>query len=278
MSRDLLPIGSFAVRCRLSVKALRHYDELGLLRPDRVDVATGYRYYHRRQAPAAIAIALLRSLDVPLPAIRDLLASEDAEALTRVLGRERERRAREINQAETALRAIERLMRAGTVFPYDITVREEPERTVLVMEGTTTADLHVAAGTSLARDLLDRFARLGRRPLGPVMCLLPPAPDERVILQMCAAVADAPPGERVVTLPAGPVAAARHVGPYEEIGLAEHALHAWAEEHGWEPSGAIREVYLNDPMRVAPEAIETDVLLPVSRPSDRTRGTAGGRH
>ena len=85
VSGALLPIGSFARRCRLSVKALRHYDDLGLLRPARVDVATGYRYYDRRQAPAAIAIALLRSLDVALPAIRELLASDDPGALARVL-------------------------------------------------------------------------------------------------------------------------------------------------------------------------------------------------
>src|SRR5258705_2627735 len=83
--RDLLPIGSFATRCRLSVKALRHYDELGLLRPAHVDVTTQYRYYHRRQAPTAIAIALLRSLDVPLAAIRELLLSDDVDAMTGIL-------------------------------------------------------------------------------------------------------------------------------------------------------------------------------------------------
>ena len=176
MPRDLLPIGSFASRCRLSVKALRHYDELGLLRPAHVDVATQYRYYDRRQAPAAIAIALLRSLDVPLPAIRDVLASEDPEAVTRILDRERERRARDIARAETALRSIERLIRAGT---------------------------------ALARTLLDRLDRLGRTLIGPVICLLPPASDETVILQMCTPIADPPPGERVMTLPAGSVAVAR---------------------------------------------------------------------
>jgi len=263
VSHDLLSIGSFASRCRLSVKALRHYDDLGLLRPEHVDVTTGYRYYRRRQAPAAIAIALLRSLDVPLAAIRDLLASEDTEALTRVLDRERERQALALARAKTALRSIERLMCAGTVFPYDIAVRHEPAQTVLVVEGTTTADLHVAAGTALARDLLDRLARLGRVPTGPIMCLLPPAPDETVILQMCTAIDAAPPGEQIVTLPAGPVAVARHVGPYEEMGLAEHALHAWAEERGFEPSGPLRELYLNDPARVDPEALETEVLLPI---------------
>jgi DNA-binding transcriptional MerR regulator len=112
--RDLVPIGTFARRCRLSVKALRHYDELGLLRPRHVDLTTGYRYYSRQQAPAALAIALLRSLDVPLPAIRELLRDDDPETLARVLERERARRARDIARAETALRSIERLMRAGT--------------------------------------------------------------------------------------------------------------------------------------------------------------------
>jgi effector-binding domain-containing protein len=277
VSRDLLPIGSFASRCRLSVKALRHYDELGLLRPEYVDLVTGYRYYRRRQAPAAIAIALLRSLDVPLPTIRELLVSDDPEAMTRVLDRERERQARGIARAGTALRSIERLMRAGTVFPYDITLRDEPSQTVLVVEGTTSADLHVAAGTALVRELLDRLHRLGRKPIGPIMCLLPPAPDETVLLQMCTAIDDTPPEERVMTLPAGSVAVARHVGPYEEMGLAEHALYAWAEEHRFEPNGPIRELYLNDPAHVAPEALETEVILPVTRPSARTPGTAAAR-
>jgi DNA-binding transcriptional MerR regulator len=262
----LLPIGSFARRCRLSVKALRHYDDLGLLRPARIDAGTGYRYYDRRQAPAAIAIALLRSLDVALPAIRELLARDDPDALARVLDRERARRAREIAEAESALRSIERLMRAGTVFPYDITERDEPARTLLVVEGTTTADLHVPFGTALVTDLLARLSRLGLDARGPIICLLSRVDDDSLHLQMGTPVANPPPGERIVPLPAGRVAVTRHVGPYEEAGLADLALHAWAEEHGLEPSGPLREVYRNDPAEVPPEALETDVILPVSRP------------
>jgi DNA-binding transcriptional MerR regulator len=277
MSRALLPIGSFARRCRLSVKALRHYDELGLLRPARIDVTTGYRYYDRRQAPAAIAIALLRSLDVALPAIRELLAGGDPEALARVLDRERARRAREIAQAESALRSIERLMRAGTVFPYDIVERDEPAETLLVVEGTTTADLHVAVGTALADELLLRLARHGLERTGPIVCLLPRTDDDSLLLQMGTAVDAVPPGERIVELPAGPVAVARHVGPYEEMGLADLALHAWAEEQGREQAGPLRELYRNDPAVVPPEALETDVILPLTRPSDRTRDTVAAR-
>jgi DNA-binding transcriptional MerR regulator len=163
VARDLLPIGVFASRCRLSVKALRHYDELGLLQPAHVDAGSGYRYYGRDQAPVAIAIALLRSLDVPLTTIRDLLDSRDPAAISAVLARERERRAREISRAESALRSIERLMKAGAIFPYDVTLREEPGLTALVVEGRTTAELHVPFGKELVRRLLERLERLGRR-------------------------------------------------------------------------------------------------------------------
>ena len=275
MPQNLLAIGSFASRCRLSVKALRNYDELGLLRPAFVDPASGYRYYERQQAPAAIAIALLRSLDVPLAAIRDVL--EDPEAVTRVLEAERRRRAREIAEAENALRSIERLMRAGTVFPYEVALRDEPAQTALFVEGTTTAELHVAAGTALVGELLARLERLGRSQIGPIFCLLPGPREETIVLQMCTAIVDPPRGAACLTLAASAVVATHHVGPYEEIGLAEHAVRAWAEERGFETNGAIREVYRNDPAKVAPEAIETDVLLPVIRPSDRTPGTAAPR-
>ena len=54
-----------------------------------------------------------------------------------------------------------------------------------------------------------------------------------------------------------------HVGPYEELGLAYHALYAWAQEHGHEPRGLIREIYVNDPANVRPEALQTEVLLPL---------------
>jgi len=54
---DLMPIGRFSRACRLSIKALRHYDELGLLRPAFIDARSGYRYYGREQARTAIAMA-----------------------------------------------------------------------------------------------------------------------------------------------------------------------------------------------------------------------------
>ncbi|MEO7664253.1 MAG: helix-turn-helix domain-containing protein [Candidatus Limnocylindrales bacterium] len=85
MDDDLLSIGRFARLTGLSVGALRHYDELDLLRPAEVDRFTAYRRYRRDQVEVARAIARLRDLEVPIEEIRDVLAADDpAEQRRRV--------------------------------------------------------------------------------------------------------------------------------------------------------------------------------------------------
>jgi PPM family protein phosphatase len=63
--REQLSIGEFARRSRLSPKALRLYDEMGLLLPARVDATSGYRYYEVRQLERARLVSALRQLEVP---------------------------------------------------------------------------------------------------------------------------------------------------------------------------------------------------------------------
>lgn len=67
---ELLSIGRFARRSGLTIEALRHYDELGVLRPAEVDPITGYRRYRPDQLEAARRIAWLRGLDLPLDRVR----------------------------------------------------------------------------------------------------------------------------------------------------------------------------------------------------------------
>ena len=74
---DLLPIGRFARLTGLSVGALRHYDELGVLRPASVDRETSYRRYRRDQIATARTVARLRDLEMSLDEIREVLASDD---------------------------------------------------------------------------------------------------------------------------------------------------------------------------------------------------------
>ncbi|MFF4900909.1 MerR family transcriptional regulator [Streptomyces sp. NPDC001068] len=73
VDEELLTIGAFAARSRLSAKALRRYDRLGLLAPAYVDGATGYRYYQAGQVERARLVALLRRLDMPLARVAEVV-------------------------------------------------------------------------------------------------------------------------------------------------------------------------------------------------------------
>ena len=79
-----MSIGEFARRSRLSPKALRLYDELGLLEPARVDDDSGYRYYSATQVDRARLIAALRQLQIPLAEIKSIADLEPHAAAERI--------------------------------------------------------------------------------------------------------------------------------------------------------------------------------------------------
>jgi DNA-binding transcriptional MerR regulator len=95
---QLMAIGRFARLTGLTVKALRHYDEVGLLRPAAVDPETGYRSYSPDQVQRAEAIRRLRRLEVPLDDLSILLETHDPALVRRVLVD---------HQRRTAIRAAE---------------------------------------------------------------------------------------------------------------------------------------------------------------------------
>jgi DNA-binding transcriptional MerR regulator len=74
-----ISIGEFARRSRLSLKALRPYDERGVLAPARVDQASGYRYYDTPQLEEARLVVILRQLQWPLAAVKEVLGCDPAE-------------------------------------------------------------------------------------------------------------------------------------------------------------------------------------------------------
>ncbi len=266
----LMPIGRFAKTCRLSIKALRHYDEVGILKPALVDVSSGYRYYARRQARDAVVVSLLRSLGVPLATIGTILESAPDRQQTLLAG-EASRLEDELRERTESLHAIQRLLREGTLLPYVVAVRQEPALTVALRTTITTPDRLAGDTLQLVSELLDAIRATGRRVVRPVMSLIDePDAGERVPVRVCARLdppADALPGLDVVALPAGPVAWVLHRGPYEEVHIAYHALHAWMLEHGHEPAGPIREIYKNDPASTATQDLETEVLLPIREPA-----------
>jgi DNA-binding transcriptional MerR regulator len=130
---DEVSIGEFARRSRLSVKALRLYDELGVLVPDRVDQASGYRYYDVAQVETARHVAMLRQLDLPLAAIRELLACDPLDAAARIAAYWREVESKHDARRELADYLVNRLSGKRSVM-YEVATREIPERTLLCLK------------------------------------------------------------------------------------------------------------------------------------------------
>jgi DNA-binding transcriptional MerR regulator len=85
MSSRFFSISEFSRMSRLSVKALRLYDEKALLVPAWVDPTTRYRYYTADQLRHAELIALLRAVEMSLTDIRDLLNSGQGARLNKLM-------------------------------------------------------------------------------------------------------------------------------------------------------------------------------------------------
>ncbi|MFD7126561.1 MULTISPECIES: MerR family transcriptional regulator [Streptomyces] len=83
-SGELVTIGEFARLSRLSAKALRRYDELGLLRPALVDPVNGYRYYDPAQVEGARLVAWLRRIGMPLSRIGRIVALDAGAAAVEI--------------------------------------------------------------------------------------------------------------------------------------------------------------------------------------------------
>ncbi|MFF5207623.1 MerR family transcriptional regulator [Streptosporangium sp. NPDC000396] len=258
MNDDLLPIGQFARLCRLSVKQLRHYADLGLLEPAWIDPASGYRYYQAAQARQALSIGLLRSLDVPLAVIGEVLSGTAAD---QALGRVRDELEAELARRRRTLATLERLLLAGLP-AVEVHLAEEDAHRVALTRDVAASPQDIARATSacVARLLA---ALHGSRDTQVRLIGLFPAELGEPITVTVAAVIDgpAPPGTQLDLLPGGVFACATHVGPYDQINLTAHALLAWCAERGYAPYGPIREVYLSDPAATPPEELVTRLMI-----------------
>ena len=267
---DLLPIGRFAKATRLSVKALRHYDELGLLRPAFVDPSSGYRYYRPAQANQAEAIRILRSVDMPLEEIAALLAEAGGEPVAKRLRLHRERLEARLDEHRRMLAFLQRLLDKEDVMPYEVTVKQLPAQPVAATRAST--DLrHIAAAIGSGVHLvLDELGRRGLEPAGPLQVVYhaDQVLDEDSVapIEICFPVAAAFQGNGEVygtELPGGPAAVTLHRGPYAEIGPAYHTVSGWISDHGHELAGGPREVYLNVPGEVPEADLLTEVQWPI---------------
>ena len=268
---ELLAIGAFSRRSRLSPKALRLYDRLGLLTPASVDESNGYRRYREDQVETARLIALLRRLDMPLATVAEVLTAPEprrAELVSEYWATVEHRVA-----SQRELAAHLRLQLSGDERSFDmceIHVRDVPDQVVLTEQRhVRVPELQTwlpAAMDRLVASAADRGGASGPAFVvyhgevsedsdGPVEVCVPVATSE--------GAADAPvrtePAHReaYTTITKAQVA-------YPQILSAYDAVAAWVQAEMRTITGSPREVYFADFDAAAPTDEVCDIAFPVA--------------
>jgi DNA-binding transcriptional MerR regulator len=258
LAEELLSIGRFSHLSGLTIKALRHYDEIGLLTPARVDDSSGYRYYSLAQVRDAEGIRRLRSLDVPLDEIRGLLGADEwtvrerlAVHRARIEGRAVEAR-RILAELDRLIDGKEKLVpEAKDLIQFDLEIKQVPARRVAVVrERAQQEELK-----NVIPAAIDRVAHaIGMRHAGPPYCRCPfPDADGYLDTEIGWPVPDdvepEPPVE-TTTYGGARALVMKHVGPYEELSRSYRLMTEAMEEHGLVPAGDPVEWYESDPQEV----------------------------
>ena len=260
---------------QVSVRALRFYDQQGLLAPPHVDPRTGYRYYRADQVGQVLRILALRDVGLTLAQIREVLdRGATPDVIRECLARRRSEIAHLRAQVDRQLAAVEgrlALLDGGSpMHEYDVTTRTAPPVVLGTVGRTVDQDepgVLFAAFGELFASLAAALDGAGVVPAGPAWSLYDRAGDEGLRIAAglpVPAAADLPSGLERVELPEQEVAVTLHRGGMDGIAAAYRAVMTWMEAGGLEPAGGAREVSLVwDPEQ--PERCVTELQI-VLRP------------
>ncbi|MEV0031219.1 MerR family transcriptional regulator [Nocardia sp. NPDC050793] len=271
----MFSIGDFARHGRVSVRMLRHYDGIGLLRPDVVDPATGYRSYAAGQLARLNRIVALKELGFTLEQVRRILDDEVSGAelrgmlilrraeLEQRIAADRDR----LVQVETRLRIIEK---EGAMPVHDVVVKSVPAVRVAELTGEAGDFEPRSIGPvvgPLFEELCARLERAGVEPVGPAIAYYDERPDGSVLVHAALPVAAEPEAGQdfsIVDLPAVEQAATVvHRGSMDEVLEPWQSLGRWIDANGYRSHGPAREVTLE--FTEDPSGWVTELQEPIAR-------------
>ena len=249
----MFKIGEFSRLSRVSVRMLRHYDQLGLLTPSQTDPFTGYRYYSAEQLTRLNRIIALRDLGFSLEQIAGIL--DEDFSTEQLLGMLKLKRAEVEYQMKSEQQKLERLevriqqmSESSKHAAYDVVLRDiQPELAATYREVAVDDD-RIQQMFDMVETYIAGFdgARADKPPLSiyydeeyrekdmDIEVAVPlryPIPENESI--------------RVRQMPRlSQVACVVHVGEYTDIYQTYNGLLAWIEANGYRMEGPFREVYL----------------------------------
>jgi DNA-binding transcriptional MerR regulator len=243
-----LSIGEFSRMTFVSVKALRHYDQIGLLAPAWVDPGSGYRHYSPAQVSVAQVIRRLRELGMPLDEIGGVVHAGDVETRNAAIAAHLQRMENQLEATRTAVSSLRALLERGSdTIPVEY--RRLPQvASITIGAEVAGADMHAWLDEAFAelRTTLDALG-LSRAGADGALFSAELLEDERGELVAFVPVAEASGSVgrgRVRILAETEYAIAVHIGAFEDLDQTYAALGRAVARRAIGVRGPIRENYL----------------------------------
>jgi len=240
----MLNIGEFARLGEVSVRMLRHYDDLGLLRPAQVNEWTGHRRYEVRQLADLNRIVTLKQLGFSLQQVggllRDGIDAAELRGMLRLRRAELEQQVHDTRHRVAQIDARLRLIESENAMSEEHVVVKhvEPMRIAALSDvtrfGASVEDIFVQACEGIDAAGLPRTS--------PVGWFVPEETTSEDAVRVHAGFATTGdvPGMEIVTVPPADVASVIHRGPMTAIGHAHQTLARWAETQGYDSGDRAR--------------------------------------
>jgi DNA-binding transcriptional MerR regulator len=271
----MLRIGDFSKLSRISIRMLRHYDEIGLLEPKNTDSFTNYRYYSEEQLPVASRITALKDMGFSLATIVEILKNyNNPKALSEFLAikqAEVQAEADEIKQRLLRLdTALMRLRKDDMAMNYNVVLKTLPERYVASVRKILPA--YNQEGM-LWNILMMETAAMNLQQADSCYSLAVfhdegyKESDIDVEIQI-SVKGQYPNTENVIfkTVPEVEIASATYKGSYDQITEVNHAVANWVNDNSYEFSGAMFCIYHVSPAQTQdPNELVTEVCYPVKK-------------
>lgn len=267
----MLKIGDFSRLSRVSIRMLRYYDEVGLLKPDKVDDFTGYRYYREEQLLKMGKINALKDMGFGVNAIAEILKSANPKEIEQIFQIQKAQLLEEAELIDHRIQFLETALvrlRKDEIMKYDCIVKQMPERYVASVRKIIPK--YEEEGR-LWHILFSETAKLGMAPCGPAMAKLHDKEykendvDVEVQIEVKGHYENT---ENVtfITEPEMTVASVTFKGSYEQFSDVYASLAAWVSENGYGFAGPMIDVYHVSPNDTRnPDEFVTEICCPIQK-------------
>lgn len=264
-------IGAFSKINKITTKMLRHYDEIGLLKPNNVDKFTGYRYYTTEQLPKLHEILALKQMGLSLQDIKEVLDNPSALNIFLKLKEEEIKKNMISEERKLAqIRSFTNLIKGELEFMYTPIIKELPKVIVASMRKVVKShdELFYLCPEVMAKEM----GRLGCECSEPSYCFSiyhdGEYKEKNIDVEICEAITEINQDSEILKFrvinKVENAACVLHKGPYNMLGEAYSFVFKWIEDNNYEFIDNPRESYIDGIWnRESDEEWLTEIQVPI---------------